>query len=138
MSVPEQGSVPAKSKVEETRQSVFPLHLKKWISIFMLTRPVLDRFHDSSKVNALSFMLYALCSMLYVPCFMFHALCSMLYVLCFKFYALCSMLYVQCFMFHTGTMLRTPMPARKSPRMPAHARACPLMPAHGCACLHDC
>ncbi len=24
-----------------------------------LTRPVLDRFHDSSKVKALSFMLYA-------------------------------------------------------------------------------
>jgi hypothetical protein len=28
------------------------------------TRPVLDRFHDSSKVNALCSMLYALCSML--------------------------------------------------------------------------
>ncbi len=41
------------------------------------TRPVLDRFHDSSKVNALvCFMLYALvCFMLYaLVCFMLYAL----------------------------------------------------------------
>jgi hypothetical protein len=32
-----------------------------------ITRPVLDRFHDSSRVNALCFMLilYALCFILY-------------------------------------------------------------------------
>jgi len=57
------------------------------------TRPVLDRFHDSSKVNALCFMLYALCSMLYALCSMLYALCSMLYALCSMLYALCSMLY---------------------------------------------
>ncbi len=40
-------------QISEIR-SVFPLR----------TRPALDRFHDSSKVNALvCFMLYALCSM---------------------------------------------------------------------------
>ncbi len=81
------------------------------------TRPVLDRFHDSSKVNAL---------------------CSML---C----ALCSMLYVLCFMLHTGTILRMPMPARKSlpwparawppvhpPAPPAHAREHPQKPVPAC------
>jgi hypothetical protein len=55
-----------------------------------ITRPVLDRLHDSSKVKALGFMLYALCSMLY-------ALCSMLYALCSKLNALCFILYLaQC------------------------------------------
>ncbi len=38
-----------------------------------ITRPVLDRFHDSSKVKALSFMLYALCSRLFAKCLMLNA-----------------------------------------------------------------
>jgi hypothetical protein len=46
------------------------------------TRPALDQFLDSSKVNALCSMLYALCSMLYALCSMLYALCSMLYALC--------------------------------------------------------
>ncbi len=61
------------------------------------TRPVLDRFHDSSKVNVLCFMLYALCSMLYALYFMLYALCFMLYSLCSVLYAACYMLYVLCF-----------------------------------------
>ncbi len=65
------------------------------------TRPALDRFHDSSKVNALvCSMLYALCSMLYALCSMLYALCSMLYALCSMLYALCSMLYALCSMLY--------------------------------------
>ncbi len=61
------------------------------------TRPVLDRFHDSSKVNALCFMLYASCSMLHALCFMLFALCSVLCALCSVLCVLCSMLYfIQC------------------------------------------
>jgi len=37
------------------------------------TRPVLDRFHDSSKVKALSFMLYAKCLMLNALCFIWFS-----------------------------------------------------------------
>ncbi len=43
---------------------------KTYSSHQSLTRPVLDRFHDSSKVNALCFMLYALWFMLYTLCSM--------------------------------------------------------------------
>jgi hypothetical protein len=62
-----------------------------------ITRPVLDRFHDSSKVNAQCCMLYALCFMLYTLCCMLYALCFMICALCSLLYVLCSMLYfVQC------------------------------------------
>jgi hypothetical protein len=53
----------------------------------IVTRPVLDRFHDSSKVNALCFMLYALClfGKVNALCFMVYAYLArlMLYALCF-------------------------------------------------------
>jgi hypothetical protein len=71
------------------------------------TRPVLDRFHDSSKDNALCFMLYALCFMLYALCFMLYALCFMLYALCFMLYALC---YVLC----AHTRPHMPKPSSKN------------------------
>ncbi len=51
---------------------------KIYVKLLYETRPVLDRFHDSSKVKALSFMLYALCFMHYVLCSMLYALGSML------------------------------------------------------------
>ncbi len=126
----------------------------------LLTRPVLDRFHDSSKVNALCFMFYALCSMLYVLCFMFYALCSMLYVRCFMFYALCSMLYASywnnaknahahpqkpvlarpSWPARPHTHPRPPAPARTRPRTPVHAPHArpprPPTPAHTHARTH--
>ncbi len=49
------------------------------------TRSVLDRFHDSSKVNAQ-------CSMLCALCFLLFALCSVLCALCSVLCALCSVL----------------------------------------------
>ncbi len=42
------------------------------------TRPALDRFHDSSKVNALVCFI-SLCLMLYAVCFMLYDVCSMRY-----------------------------------------------------------
>ncbi len=104
-----------------------------YFSYQMITRPALDRFHDSSKVNALVCFI-SLCSMLYALCSMLYALRSTLYALRFTLYAprstlhaLRSTLYAPRSTLHA---LRSMLYALRSTlyalcSMPTHAHTCP-------------
>ncbi len=103
-------------------------------AVILKTRLALDRFHDSSKVNALvCSMLYSLCSMLYALCSMLYALCSMLYALCSMLYALCSMLYALCSMLYALCSMLYALCAHT----PTHAHTCPHMPKPSSKIFYD-